>query len=226
MNGAGREPRWNQDVVLDYQQEEEIEFIVFDEESMGSDKFIGSAKLSITAVIENGGSWAGDLQLFRHKKPAGLLNLHIYMLSPEAAETGSSVSGHVAMHTLPKTPDVVRNRSGSVSGGSPFTLTPSQQQQAQPVGAPQPQQPMMMQQQPMMMQQPMMQQPMMQQPMMMQQPVMGQPLVGQVAYAQPMYAQPVAYAQPVVMHQQPQVVYAQPQQPTRIIYTHPQPRYY
>ena len=77
---AGVNPVFEEELVLDFQNEAEVDFRVFDSESIGSDKFIGEARISVQAVINNGGSWAGDLQLFRGgKKPAGLLNVHIFL---------------------------------------------------------------------------------------------------------------------------------------------------
>jgi hypothetical protein len=244
---AGTDPKWNQDMFLDYQGETELEFRVWDSETIGEDKFVGEAKVSLTAVINNGGSWSGDLQLFRrNKKPAGLLNVHIYMLSPN----GRNVDSHseVKMASLPEMPHHTRRGSGPYQypdmnapqeypSSAPLPNSPpSMAPAAQPVA---PQCPTPMYQQQTLPQSTMYapQQPVMyaaQQPgiyttgQVMGQTVIGQPVYQQagygqqVVYAQPMYTQPGApiYAQPVQGVQgQPQVVYSQ--QPTQVIYTRP-----
>lgn len=238
MTDAGVNPIFNQELLLDYQNEQEIEFRVWDGETIGSDKFVGEARVSLKAVINGGGSWAGDLQLFHNgKKPAGVLNVHIYLIaaagSPELSHLAPISRGIPAAPSAPQYPASPQNVSPYPSAPPPSAPAPVPQYPAmntQPAYGQYEAQPMqqatgyVQQPQPMYAQQgqypslgqPMMAQPIMQ-PMMqpMMQPVMAQPVMGQ-----PM----TVVGQPVVMQQQmtygqPQVVYRPP--PGAVIYRPP-----
>jgi hypothetical protein len=223
---AGTNPVFNEELLLDFQNENEVEFRIWDAESIGSDKFVGEAVVSIQAVINNGGSWAGDLQLFRKgKSPGGLLNVHIFLIAARASQApmGSPTSGQPAPVAPPLYPEASPpefNPHYQSSAPSQSTAPPLSPSAPQPVTAnytppapyPQNQQPMPVNYA----QATAYPQAVTGQPIVMAQPVMGQPVVGQprVLYAQPVVAtQPIVYGQPQIVYPQVTggVVYAQPQ---------------
>ena len=223
---AGTNPVFNEELLLDFQNEAEIEFRVWDAETMGSDKFVGEAVVSIQAVINNGGSWAGDLQLFRKgRKPGGLLNVHIFLIAAKASElpSGSPSSAHSTAATAPLYPDAnppefnpqyqpsapIQPAAPPLAESSPQPVTANF---AQPVPYQQQQNPMQVSYA----QATAYPQSVPGQPMVMAQPVMGQPVMAQprVVLAQPVLTgQPVVYGQPQMLYPQVTggVVYGQPQ---------------
>jgi hypothetical protein len=194
---AGRNPVFEEEILLDFQNETEVDFRVWDSESMGSDKIIGEAKVSIQAVINNGGSWAGDLQLYRDgRKAAGILNVYIFLVAAQVA-TSSGI------HTGPSAPGLYKgSQSPTASGIYPDPhpeYNPHYQAGAVAMGPAQPQPAPMASVQP----QAVYAQPVMAQPSM----VVGQPVMAQpgIVYAQPqvVYAQPTVYGQPQVVFRPP-----------------------
>ena len=176
---AGVNPVFEEELVLDFQNEAEVDFRVFDSESMGSDKFIGEARISVQAVINNGGSWAGDLQLYRGgKKPAGLLNVHIFLIHAEPVGSPSHVPAAAA--TSGVYPDMPAMNPNYQPGAPP---PQPQMASAMPVYA-----------------QPVYGQPVMAQAVVAQPTVYAQPAV---VYAQPQ----VVIAQPQVVYQPPGPTY-------------------
>lgn len=199
---AGVNPVFEQELVLDFQNEAEVDFRVFDGETLGSDKFVGEARISVQAVVNNGGSWAGDLQLYRGgKKPAGLLNVQIMLVSADPAGSAfhaGAVQDAGAGAMYPDMPSMNPNYQALGPASQPQVVTgmnPNYQAPYPGAGAP-PSQPQvvagMVQGYP--------------------QPVYGQPVMAQAVLAQPtMYGQPgVVYGQPQVLYGQPQVVYRPP----------------
>jgi hypothetical protein len=201
---AGVNPVFDEEIVLDFQNEDEVDFRVWDGESMGSDKFIGEARISIRAVINNGGSWAGDLQLYRKgQKPSGLLNVHIFLIPADSDKSSPSKIAHT-----PSAPGMYPDASDL----SPPEMNPNYNPQSSAPN-PMPSQPMMTQAYA----QPLQAQPYgYPQPVVAQATVIGQPAV----YANTVMAQPgVVYAQPQVVYpqfgnpvvmSQPQVLYRPP----------------
>ena len=206
---AGVNPTFNEELILEYQNETEVDFRVWDGESVGTDEFVGEARVSLKAVINNGGSWAGDLQLYRKgKKPAGKLNIQLFLIPADRSPAGSglypSTSPPPAMNPnyQPAPPAMNPNYQPG-----PPAMNPSYQpgppemnpnyQAAPPVASQAPPQ----------YAQPVYAQALgYPQPIMAQATVVGQPQV----FAAPVMAQPtVVYAQPQGIY--PQVVMAQPQ---------------
>ena len=82
---GGNNPLFNEIVSLESEGEEELLFRVRDETVVEGDKFLGEAKVSVPAVLHNGGGWSGDLELFtREHKPAGSLTVAITVMEPSA----------------------------------------------------------------------------------------------------------------------------------------------
>ena len=78
---AGTNPKFNEELTLEYQNEDEVDLQVWDGEAVGSDEYVGEARVNLQAVANNGGSWAGDLQLYRiGKLPAGTLNVRLTLV--------------------------------------------------------------------------------------------------------------------------------------------------
>lgn len=203
---AGVNPTFKEELILEYQNESEVDFRVWDGESLGSDKFVGEAKVSLQAVINNGGSWAGDLQLYRSgKKPAGKLNIQLFLIpaaSPTSSYTDRATTG-AGLYPSASPPPPAMNPNYQPAAPP---MNPNYQPgppEMNPNYVPPPVAP----QAPAQYAQPVYAQAMgYPQPIMAQATVVGQPQV----FATPVMAQPsVVYAQPQGIY--PQVVMAQPQ---------------
>jgi hypothetical protein len=132
---AGKTPQWDEDLVIDYQMESELEFQVFDREHLGSDKLIGEAKISIPAIFNAGGQWQGDVRLVRpNGNQAGVLNVQIYVLAPGKSQ------GHQAAYGVPPMQSF-QQHSQQTAVPQPTYIQPQQQQQQPQVVYSQPQQP-------------------------------------------------------------------------------------
>ena len=94
--GGGKNPIWNEEFSFDVSNEREIEIEVLDKETVGNDKFMGRAKVSIMEWIANG-RFDGDLDLEdKTGKPVGRVSVAVKFERPGAAlvaaTTGSAAS--------------------------------------------------------------------------------------------------------------------------------------
>jgi len=83
--GGGKNPIWNEEFTFDVSNEREIEIEVLDKETVGNDKFMGRAKVSIMEWIANG-RFEGDLDLEdKTNKPVGRISVAVKFERPGAA---------------------------------------------------------------------------------------------------------------------------------------------
>lgn len=83
--GGGKNPIWNEEFVFDISNEKEIEIEVLDKETVGNDKFMGRAKVSIMEWIANG-RFEGDLDLDdKGGKSVGRVSVSVKFERPGAA---------------------------------------------------------------------------------------------------------------------------------------------
>ena len=83
--GGGKNPIWNEEFNFDISNEREIEVEVLDKETVGNDKFMGQATVSIMEWIANG-KFEGDIDLLdKAGKPVGRVTLSVRFERPNAA---------------------------------------------------------------------------------------------------------------------------------------------
>lgn len=86
--GGGKNPIWNEEFVFDIANEKEMEVEVLDKETVGNDKFMGRAKVSIMEWIANG-RFEGDLDLEdKAGKPVGRVSVAVKFERPGQALRG------------------------------------------------------------------------------------------------------------------------------------------
>ena len=82
--GGGKNPIWNEEFNYDISNEREINIEVLDKETVGNDKFMGEAAVSIMEWIANG-KFEGDIDVQdKSKKPMGRVTLSVRFERPGA----------------------------------------------------------------------------------------------------------------------------------------------
>lgn len=82
--GGGKNPIWNEEFNFDVSNEREINLEVMDQETVGNDKFMGRATVSIMEWIANG-KFEGDVDLQdKGGKPVGRMTLSVRFERPGA----------------------------------------------------------------------------------------------------------------------------------------------
>lgn len=119
--GGGKNPIWNEEGGFDISNEKEMDIEVYDKETVGNDKFMGRAKVSILEWIA-GGRFDGDIDLTdKANKPVGRVTLAVKFERPNAvaADDGSAAKEVIAakeaekaLQAVPGMTDQVRDPSG------------------------------------------------------------------------------------------------------------------
>ena len=82
--GGGKNPIWNEEFNFDVSNERDMDVEVLDKETVGNDKFMGQAKISIIEWIANG-KFEGDIDIQdKSGKPVGRVTLSVRFERPGA----------------------------------------------------------------------------------------------------------------------------------------------
>jgi len=93
--GGGKNPVWNEEFSFDISNEKDLEVEVLDKETVGNDKFMGRAKVSIIEWIANG-RFEGELDLMdKANKLVGRISLSSRFDRPQAAGGNGPSSAQV-----------------------------------------------------------------------------------------------------------------------------------
>ena len=128
VHNGGRNVAWQQEVSVPFTQfDQQATIQVWDEESMKRNDLVGEAAISIAHMSSLGGTWEGELQLFRKgRKPAGFVSVRVELLTMSPMTIPPPALLTPIPPTPPSSPCSAYPTASAYPNASAYPTTPSQ----------------------------------------------------------------------------------------------------